>query len=391
MPTITVPDSINAEVVAIRRDLHMHPEVAFEETRTAGMVADRLLELGYDVHERIAQTGVVGVLRGSKPGRTIMLRADMDALPVHEENEHEFRSRIDGKMHACGHDGHVAILLGAAELIAKRRSELAGTVCLLFQPAEEGFGGARVMVEEGVLERFGIERAYGLHLSSKYPTGTLAFRSGPLYASSDSIEIEVLGRGGHGSAPHETVDPIYTASTFVTMVQQVVSRQVDPLEPAVVTIGSFHGGTIHNVIPRTVRMLGTVRAFNDDVRSGMPGKIERVLKSCCDSMGATYDYKYIWRYPVTSNDDAQTTYARELAEKTLGYDRVITADRLTGAEDFSFYAQRVPSCFYLLGARGGPSTSIPHHSSTFDVDEAAFPAGVQMMAALAFDATTAAP
>jgi amidohydrolase len=330
-------------------------------------------------------------MRGAKPGRTIMLRADMDALPVLEENAHAYRSTVDGKMHACGHDGHVAILLGAAQLIADGKDRLAGTVCLLFQPAEEGLGGAKVMIEEGVIERFGIERAYGLHLNSKLPAGTLGFREGPFYASSDSIEIDVLGKGGHGSAPHDTIDPIYTAANFITSVQQIVSRQVDPIEPAVVTIGSIHGGTIHNVIPRTVRMLGTVRAFSDHVRRAMPERIERVLKSCCDAMGASYDFNYLWRYPVTENDADQTRYARALAERTIGAERVLTADKLMGAEDFSFFAQRVPACFYSLGARGGESTSHPHHSSTFDIDERCLPAGVQMMAALAFDAPPNAP
>ncbi len=369
----------------------MHPELAFEEFRTAEIVAQRLQALGFEVHSGIAGTGVVGVMRGALPGTTIMLRADMDALPILEENEHTFRSRIDGKMHACGHDGHVAMLLGAAELIAAERERLPGTVCLLFQPAEEGFGGARVMVEEGVIERFNIRRAYGLHLSTKYDAGVLGFREGPFYASSDSIEIDVLGKGGHGSAPHDAVDPIYTAANFITSVQQIVSRQIDPLEPAVVTIGSIHGGTIHNVIPRSVRMLGTVRAFSDDVRNAMPERIERVLRSCCDSMGASYDFKYLWRYPVTSNDAAQTQYARALAERVFGAERVITADKLTGAEDFSFFAQRVPACFYTVGARGNESSSNPHHSSTFDIDESALPVGVAMMTALAFDAPRNAP
>jgi len=388
---VDVPEKLVAEVIALRRDFHMHPELAFEEHRTAEIVARRLQALGFEVHSGIAGTGVVGVMRGTLPGNTIMLRADMDALPILEENEHEFRSRIDGKMHACGHDGHVAILLGAAELIAAGRERLPGTVCLLFQPAEEGFGGARVMVEEGVIERFKIDRAYGLHLSTKYEAGVLGFRDGPFYASSDSIEINVLGKGGHGSAPHDAIDPIYTAANFITSVQQIVSRQIDPLEPAVVTIASIHGGTIHNVIPRAVRMLGTVRAFSEDVRNAMPERIERVLRSCCDSMGASYDFKYLWRYPVTSNDPAQTQYVRALAERIFGDERVITADKLTGAEDFSFFAQRVPACFYTVGARGSESSSNPHHSSTFDIDESALPAGVSMMAALAFDAPRNAP
>ncbi|MGZ3503249.1 MAG: M20 metallopeptidase family protein [Vulcanimicrobiaceae bacterium] len=386
-----MPQKIVNDVIAIRRDLHMHPELGFEEERTARIVASRLHSLGFEVHAGIATTGVVGVMRGSKPGKTIMLRADMDALPILEENTHPYRSTIAGKMHACGHDGHVAILLGAAQLIADGKEELAGTVCLVFQPAEEGRGGAKVMVEEGIIERFGIERAYGLHLSSKYPTGMLGFREGPFYASSDSIEIEVIGRGGHGSAPHDAIDPIYTAANFVTSVQQVVSRQIDPLQPAVVTIGSFHGGTIHNVIPRTVKMLGTVRAFDDDVRKSMPERIERVLKSCCDATGARYDFDYLWRYPVTSNDASQTQYARALAEKTAGDERVFIADQLMGAEDFSFFAERVPACFYTLGAHSGPENGIAHHSSTFDIDESALSAGVAMMTALAFDAARNAP
>ena len=389
--TIEVPAKLTDQVVGTRRDLHMHPELGFQEERTAGIVAERLGNLGYDVHGAIARTGVVGVIRGAKAGRTIMLRADMDALPILEENSGPYRSRNDGVMHACGHDGHVAILLGAAELIAARRDELAGTVCLVFQPAEEGQGGAQAMIEEGLIELFGIERAYGLHLSSKYETGTLGFRSGPFYASSDSIEIEVLGRGGHGAAPHDTIDPILTAAGFVTALQQIVSRNVDPLEPAVVTIGSFHGGTIHNVIPRTVRMLGTVRAFSEEVRNAMPERIERILKASCDAAGAAYEFKYLKRYPVTANDPDQSQYAESLARRLLGDARVFAADKLMGAEDFSFFAQRVPACFYMLGARGSSATAHPHHSSTFDIDEAALPAGVAMMTALAFDAPAHAP
>ncbi|MDQ6930568.1 MAG: amidohydrolase [Candidatus Eremiobacteraeota bacterium] len=386
-----IPEAVRDEVIATRRHIHMHPELGFEETGTAELIEGRLKRLGYEVHAGIATTGVVGVMRGAKPGRTIMLRADMDALPLSEHNHHAYRSQNDGKMHACGHDGHVAILLGAATLIANRKEELAGTVCLVFQPAEEGKGGAQKMVEEGMLERFGIERAYGLHLSSKYPVGTLGFREGPFYASSDSIEIDINGGGGHGAAPHETVDPILSAANFVTSVQQVVSRVIDPTEPAVITIGSIHGGTTHNVIPGNLRMLGTVRAFASDVRDAMPERIERVLKSCCDLGRTSYTFDYLWRYPVTVNDVAQTEYTRNLARSIVAEQRVIESAKLMGAEDFSFFAQRVPSTFYTLGAQGGTATANPHHSSTFDIDERALETGVQMMTALAFDAPRNAP
>lgn len=388
---ITVPERLADDVVLIRRDLHMHPELGFEEFRTASIVATRLRHLGYEVHEGIGGTGVVGVLRGNRPGRTVMLRADMDALPIQEEHATPYTSQFDGRMHACGHDGHVAMLLGAASLIAARSDELAGTVALVFQPAEEGHGGAKAMIEDGLIERFGIQRAYGLHLSSKYPTGVLGFRSGPMYASSDSLEIDVVGIGGHGSAPHDAVDPIAASATFITMLQQVVARQIDPLEPAVVSIGSIHGGTIHNVIPRTCRMLGTVRAFNEAVRGEMPARIERVLRAACEAAGASYAFNYLHRYPVTSNDAAQTDYAQVLARRTFGDDRVVEASQLMGAEDFSFYAQRVPACFYTLGAQGGPESGHPHHSSLFDIDETTLPTGVAMMAALAFDAPEHAP
>jgi amidohydrolase len=262
---------------------------------------------------------------------------------------------------------------------------------LVFQPAEEGQGGARAMIEDGLFERFGIERAYGLHLSSKYPSGVLGFREGPMYASSDSIEIDVLGVGGHGSAPHDAVDPIYTAAEFISSVQQVVSRQIDPLEPAVVTIASIHGGTIHNVIPRTCKMLGTVRTFSEAVRTKMSERIERVLRSCCDASGANYEFQYFDRYPVTSNDPDQTKYARALANVAIGEDRVVDATQLMGAEDFSFYANCVPACFYTLGCQSGETTAHPHHSSLFDIDERALPTGVAMMTALAFDAPANAP
>ncbi len=391
MATLSFPAGLLDEVIATRRDLHAHPELGFEEFRTARVVAKRLRSLGYDVHEGIATTGVVGVLRGRAPGKTVMLRADMDALPLQEETEHAYRSTVDGKMHACGHDGHVAILLGAARLIADRSSELAGTVVLCFQPAEEGRGGASAMVEEGLLERFGVERAYGLHLFSQLPTGVLGFCEGEFYASSDSIEITIRGEGGHGAAPHLSIDPILVAAEFVSAVQKVVSRQIDPLEPAVVTIGAIHGGTTHNVIPSSATLLGTVRAFNPGVREKMSGRIERVLAGVCAASGASYDFSYLWRYPVTSNDAKQNAYVRALAARTLGQRQVVDAERHMGAEDFSFFAQRVPACYFVLGANGGRETSYPHHHGKFDLDENALATGVAIMTALALDAPAHAP
>lgn len=391
MAAIDLSETLLAEVVATRRDLHEHPELGFEETRTAGIVAERLRALGYAVHTGIGVTGVVGVMRGARAGKTIMLRADMDALPLPEETGLPFASRTPGKMHACGHDGHVAILLGAARAISERAADLAGTIVLCFQPAEEGKGGAKAMIGEGVLERFGVERAFGLHLFSQLETGVLGFREGPFYASSDSIEIRIDGFGGHGAAPHLSIDPILVAAEFVASVQKVVSRQVDPMEPAVVTIGSFHGGTTHNVIPSSVTLLGTVRAFDRGVRERMAERIERVLKGVCDASGATYAFEYLWRYPVTSNDVAQTRYARALAERTFGEARAITSEKHMGAEDFSFFAEKVPASYFVLGCSGGSETSFPHHHGKFDIDEAALATGVRIMTALAFDAPEHAP
>jgi len=388
MKTLEVPAGLMREVVALRRDLHANPELGFEELRTSKIVAERLSELGYDVRSGVGKTGVLGVLRSGRPGLTVLLRADMDALPVQEESGEEFASTAPGKMHACGHDGHTAILLGAAELIAKRRDRLAGTIVLCFQPAEEGQGGAKAMIEDGALENPRVDRVYGLHLWSLLKAGTLAVRGGPIMASSDSIDVTIRGRGGHGAAPHMSVDPIATAAYFVTQLQSVVSRQIDPTEPAVITIGAMHGGTTHNVIPDVVRMLGTVRAFSADVRESMKPRIETVLRGCCDSFGAAYAYEYLWRYPVTVNDSAQAQYVRALAAQTFGQDRAVDFKPIMGAEDFSFMLAQRPGCFFFLGAQRDGAPAVPHHNARFTIDEACLETGVQMMTTLALDAPT---
>jgi amidohydrolase len=384
---IHVPDAVVRDVIELRRDFHAHPELGFEEVRTAGVVADRLRRLGYEVRTGIAETGVLGILRTGRPGRCVLLRADMDALPIEEQGELPFVSAAPGKMHACGHDAHVAILLGAAGMIMERRGALCGTIVLCFQPAEEGKGGAAAMVAAGVLDDPHVDVVYGLHVWSQAPTGVVSTRPGPMMAASDSIEITVKGRGGHGAQPDHTIDPITTAAQFISTVQTVVSRKLDPLEPTVVTIGAIHGGTVHNVIPDDVRLLGTVRTFNEELRDVMAAKIETVLSGCCSSAQASYDYTYLRRYPVTANDPAHAEYVVDLATKTLGAANVAEQPKIMGAEDFSFMLQRRPGCYFFLGAQVDPSVDRPHHSPRFAIDERAFANGVRMMVALASDAT----
>jgi amidohydrolase len=384
---IEVPERLFDEAVVTRRDIHRHPELGFKEHRTSGVVEARLRALGLDVHPRIATTGVVGVLHGARPGRTIMLRADMDALPMPEETDVPYRSSVEGVAHACGHDGHVAILLAAAELAAGMRERIAGNVVFCFQPAEEGGGGARVMVEEGVIERFGVERAYGLHLTSLLPTGMTAFRPGPLMASSDEIEITVHGAGGHASLPHTAIDPILVASNVVVGLHHIVSRQIDPVEPAVVSICSIHSGTTYNVIPNDALLKGTFRTFSEDLRPHIAERIRRAVAGICDAAGATFDLACKPGFPVTSNDAEQTAYVRAVAARTLGEASVITSPQVMGSEDFSYFAQRVPSCFFFLGSRSDERTSFPNHHSRFDIDERALAAGIQMMATLALEAS----
>jgi amidohydrolase len=388
---IAVPTDVARDVVALRRDFHMHPELGFEEVRTAAIVADRLRRLGYEVRTGVGQTGVVGILRSGKPGQTILLRADMDALPLQEESGFDYASTVAGKMHACGHDGHVAILLGAAQMIVERKDALAGSIVLCFQPAEEGKGGAKAMIEDGLLADPFVDRVYGLHLLSQAPCGVVRVRPGPVMASSDSIEVTVRGRGGHGAAPHETVDPILTAAHFITQLQSVVSRKIEPIEPAVVTIGAISGGTIHNIIPDTVRMLGTVRAFSAEVRRHMQPRIEAILRGCCEAQGATYDLDYVWRYPVTSNNAAEAAYVRAVATRVVGEDRAQEMVPTMGAEDFSFMLEQRPGCFFFVGTQSDERTAVSHHNARFAIDEAALETGVQMMVALAMDAPKPRP
>lgn len=368
-------------LIATRRDLHRHPEVGYQEHRTAGIVAERLRAAGYDVRTGIAETGVVGVLHGGAgDGPTLLLRADMDALPIHEETTHEFGSTTAGKMHACGHDAHVAIGLAVAERLAASHSEWAGTIRYIFQPAEEGGGGALRMVEDGVLD--GVDAALGLHVWTSLPSGVVGVVPGPLMAGAAEFTLTIRGRGGHGAMPHETVDAVLVASHVVLALQTLVSRSISPLEPVVVSVGAFRAGEAFNVIADTATLRGTVRAFDPALADSMAARIERVVGGVCEAHGATYQLGYNQSVPPTVNDADMAELVRRAAVELVGEERVRTGPevRTMGAEDFSEFILRVPGCYFFVGAQNERIGAVhPHHSPRFDICEDALPVGVDVL------------
>jgi amidohydrolase len=395
MTAVAVPPDLFADTVAVRRDLHAHPELAFQETRTAAIVAERLRALGLDVRTGIGETGVVGVLAGSQPGPTIMLRADMDALPMPEENDVPYASRNAGVTHACGHDAHVAMLLGAAAVLRERASEIHGRVAFVFQPAEEGGGGARAMLDDGLIARFEIERAYGLHIVNTAgtilaPSGAFGLRPGPLMAAVDSFDLVVEGAGGHGAMPHLSVDPVVVAADVVGALQRVVSREIDPVEPAVLTIGAINGGTTYNVIPPRVALKGTVRTFTDATRDAMEARVRRIAEHTCAAANATCSLQWHPSYPVTSNDPAEAAFVTATLAAEFGAARVQEIAPVMGSEDFSYFAQVVPACFYFLGG-GDAAHRFPNHHPAFDIDENAMRAGIAAHVSIALAATGPSP
>ncbi|HTW84083.1 MAG TPA: amidohydrolase [Candidatus Sulfotelmatobacter sp.] len=383
--SLLAPDLLS-EAVAVRRDLHAHPELGFREVRTAGIVAETLRGLGLEVHTGVGETGVVGLLRGGHDGRTVMLRADMDALPMQEESDAPYRSQNAGVMHACGHDAHVAMLLGAARALVASADELHGRIAFVFQPAEEGGGGAKAMLRDGLIGRFEIARAFGLHISCILPSGVIGVRPGPIMAAVDQFDLVVEGRGGHGAMPHTAVDPIVVAADLVGTLQRVVSREVDPVEPAVVTIGAINGGTTYNVIPPRVALKGTVRTFSETTRATMEGRIRRIAEHTCAAGSAHCTLDWHASYPVTTNDPAQTAFLRETLVAELGAPRVVEIPPIMGSEDFSYFANEVPACFAFLGA-GDASHANPNHHPAFDIDETAMATGIAAHVALALAAT----
>lgn len=377
-------EEIGPGVVADRRDIHQHPELGYEERRTSALVAARLRELGLSVRTNVGGTGVIGVLRGGKPGKTVLLRADMDALPIQEENSVAYASQNAGVMHACGHDAHTAMLLGVARLLADRRADVPGTVKFMFQPAEEGGAGARKMIDDGVLDDPPVDAAFGLHVDAERYVGQVSVRPGPSNASSDRFVIVVQGRGGHAARPHRSVDPIVVGAQIVSALQTLVSREVSPIEPAVVTVGSMTAGTTFNVIPDTATIKGTVRAYNEEVRVLLQERVGELARGIAAALRATAEVEYRVGYPVLSNDPEKVELARAALNEVLGTEAVFDRDPSMGAEDFSFVLQRVPGAFMYLGVRN-PSWKAPRpvHTATFDLDEEALPVGVAAMAATA--------
>ncbi len=365
--------AIEPEMVALRRQIHSNPELGFQEHETAALVAERLQGWGYEVHRGVGGTGVVGVLRGGPGPRTLGLRADLDALPINESTGLAWASRKPGLMHACGHDGHTATLLAAARVLAHTRG-FHGTLNLIFQPAEEGLGGAQAMLDDGLFERFACERLYAFHNAPGYEAGRFGFRAGVMYSSSDTAIITVHGVGGHGALPHRAVDPILAASHLVIALQSIVSREIDPNELAIITVGAFLAGAAPNVIPPSAELRLTVRARSEDVRARLRDRIIAVAEQQAAVHGARAEVDYRWRYPVTINEREATRFAEGLARELMGDDALIP-DLPPGlpSDDFGLMLKRVPGCYFTVGngiGKGVGEGGCDAHNPGFDFNDA---------------------
>lgn len=376
--------ALQPHLVAWRRKLHQRPELGFQEHLTAEFVAEKLQEWGIEHQTEIAKTGIVAVIRGRKKTSSklpvLAIRADMDALPIQEENEVPYRSQHDGVMHACGHDGHTAIALGTAYYLSQHPDTFSGTVKIIFQPAEEGPGGAKPMIEAGVLKNPNVDAIIGLHLWNNLPLGTVGVRSGALMAAVEKFYCTILGKGGHGAMPHQTIDSVVVAAQIVNALQTIVARNVNPIESAVVTVGELHAGTALNVIADTARMSGTVRYFNPGLEGYFAQRIEQIIAGICQSHGARYELNYSHLYPPVINDPGMAEFVRSQAvrvvETPLG---IVPECQTMGGEDMSFFLQEVPGCYFFLGAANlSKNLAYPHHHPRFDFDETALGMGVEI-------------
>jgi len=367
--------ALRDEIVALRRDLHRHPELAWNERRTAEQVARSLTGQGLELRTGLGGTGIVAEARG-KPGRTLLLRVDMDALPIQEDSTSAHASEVPGVMHACGHDGHVAMGVAAARLAAARRAP--GTVRVLFQPAEEGEGGAQAMVAAGVMQDVAL--AVGVHLWNELPVGTLGVKTGPLMAAVDRLRIVVRGRGGHGGKPHRSADPVVAAAHVITTLQTIVSREVPPTLAGVVTLGSVHGGQAFNVIPDEVTLLGTIRTFDADLRRSMPERVSRIAAGVTEALGCRAEVEVRPGNPPVVNDSAVAERARRAAARVVGEENVVEPEPTMGGEDMAIYFERAPGCFVFVGsANAARGLDQPHHSPRFDFDEDALLIGTEFL------------
>lgn len=378
---------------SLRRDFHMHPEIGFKEVRTAGIVARELTSLGLEVHTGITKTGVVALLEGAKPGPLIALRFDMDALPVSEETGAAYASQNPGVMHACGHDGHIAIGLTVAKILHSHRSELAGSLKLIFQPAEEGMGGAEGMIAEGVLDNPKPEAALGLHLWNEKPLGWIGISNGPSMAGAEIFNIKVRGKGGHGAAPHLAADPVLATAQIITTLQSVVARNIAPLQAAVVSVCTIHGGEAFNVIPQEVQLAGTIRTFEPSVREKVLERFEIIVYGLAETMGCRAEVELKRLTPAVINDAAIAARAQKITRQILPESTLETANYITmGSEDFAFMMEKVPGCFIFIGsANEEKGLDASHHHPRFDFDEQALPRGAALMASVAVDFLQGSP
>ena len=375
------------EVISIRRELHMYPELGFQEFKTSSLVENYLNELGIEVKTNVAKTGVVGVLYGREASKTALLRADMDALPIEELNEVPYKSRNPGIMHACGHDGHVAMLLVAAKVLSRHRDELSGNVKFIFQPSEEKSpGGAIKMIEEGVLENPHVDYAFGIHLGNMFEKGTIALRKGVFMAEADSFKIVISGIGGHGAYPHASVDPILIASNVVLALQTIVSREINPIDPVVVTVGKINSGDVSNVIPEKAELLGTVRTLNKNISKDMPFKIERVVKSIAEAYRGNAELEYDFGYPPLVNHAEESEFVKRVGELIVGKDKILEAPISMGGEDMAYFLEKVPGAFFWLGSMNKEKGFDKlFHSQYFDFDENVLPIGVEFHTRIAIE------
>ena len=367
----------------LRQDLHRIPETAYTEEKTSRYVAAYLKSLGLEVKTGIARTGVVGLLEGGHSGRTLMIRSDMDGLGITEETGLDFASTHEGVMHACGHDAHMSMVLTAATILNEMKDRLKGTIKFLFQPAEGGPGGAGAMIDEGVMKDPHVDYAIGCHVWPGIPEGNIGVKPGPLMAAMDRFDLKIIGKGGHGAMPHQCVDALEVGCQVVNALQRMVSRQMDPVSPAVVTVGSFHAGNTFNVISGKAEMCGTARTFDRAVWQRLPQQMERIVRGVCESMGASYELDYVHEFPPLVNDAEMSCLVRGCAEATVGKEKVIEPEPTMGGEDMALFLEKAKGCFFFLGV--GREGCAPLHNAGFDFNESALSLGVETYCRVALE------